>query len=163
MSVTIRAAEISDADAIAELICATASRSFLPDFPSYGQTRFLADRASEAMRRRLESGDFQYYVAELGGSIIGVVGIREGSHLFNLFVAEHAQGHGLGKLLWEHAKGRCLAGRPVEAFTVNSAKSAVGVYEGLGFVIVGDVVGSGGVVYIPMRLTIAPNNRWSGP
>src|SRR5690606_40652166 len=79
----------------------------------------------------MEAG-FDYHVAEVAGEIVGVVGMRDGSHVYHLFVAEEHQGRGLGRALWEHAKAECLRrGRPA-AFTVNSSRGAVPIYERFG-------------------------------
>ena len=46
---------------------------------------------------------YRYHVAENENVIVGIVGIRDNSHLYHLFVAESHQGRGMAKALWEKA------------------------------------------------------------
>jgi GNAT superfamily N-acetyltransferase len=149
---SIRPAGPPDADAIAELIRSAAESSFLSEFTEAGRLRFLTDHTSEAMTGRLQSGEFQYHLAEVNGLIVGVIGVRRRSHLFSLFVADEMQRHGVGRLLWNHAKACATESGGVEEFTVNASKNAVPIYERFGFVAVGAVVDSHGLLYVPMRL-----------
>nr|MBO2513883.1 hypothetical protein [Gammaproteobacteria bacterium] len=88
------------------------------------------------------------------GEIVGVVGMRDGSHVYHLFVAEEHQGRGLGRVLREHAKAECLRrGRPA-AFTVNSSRGAVPIYERFGFRIAAPEQEVEGVRFVPMRLEL---------
>lgn len=54
----------------------------------------------------------------------GVVGVRDNSHLYHLFVAKPFQGCGLGRRLWEHAKAQYLAAGNPGVFTVNRARTS---------------------------------------
>jgi GNAT superfamily N-acetyltransferase/heme-degrading monooxygenase HmoA len=155
MMPSIRPAAPTDANAIAELICGASEGSFLPEFSESGRLRFLSDHTAEAMTARLQSGDFQYDVAEVNGLLVGVVGVRRKSHLFSLFVADKMQKQGLGRLLWKHAKARAVETAGPAEFTVNASRNAVAVYEHFGFVAEGPVVDSGGVLYVPMRLRVS--------
>jgi GNAT superfamily N-acetyltransferase len=152
LAFSIRPAVPADASAISELIRDASEASFLPEFTESGRLRFLSDHTAEAMTARLKSGEFQYDVAEVNGLVVGVAGVRRKSHLFSLFVADTMQRHGLGTLLWNHAKARAVESGNAHEFTVNSSKNAVPVYEGFGFVVEGSVVDSCGVLYVPMRL-----------
>jgi len=152
---SIRPASLADATAIAELIRGVAECSFLREFSETGRLRFLSDHSSESMTARLQCGEFQYDLAEADGVLVGVVGVRRKSHLFSLYVSDRMQNHGLGKLLWNHARARAVGSGSVEGFTVNSSKNAVPFYERFGFVTQGPVVDSHGVLYVPMRLLSA--------
>ena len=75
---SIRPADLTDANAIAELIREVSGRSFLREFSETGQLRFLSDHSPESMTARLQSGEFQYDLAEIAGVLVGVVdGARE--------------------------------------------------------------------------------------
>ncbi len=101
---SIRAAEAADSAAIAELIRVASAQSFLPTLSRDGQLRFLSDHTSEAMAARLRSAEFRYDVAEELGALSGVVGVRNGTHLFSLYVAPMMQRRGLARRLWNHVK-----------------------------------------------------------
>lgn len=105
------------------------------------------------MRQRIAS-NYCFHVAEAQGQVAGVVGVRDGAHLFTLFVAEDFQGQGLGRRLWELARAECLAAGNPGAFTVNSSKYAVPVYERFGFVVAGPVQSRSGVLFVPMKMTL---------
>jgi GNAT superfamily N-acetyltransferase len=152
MAPSIRPATPVDAHAISELIRCASENSFLLEFSESGRHRFLSDHTAEAMTARLESGEFQYDLAEVNGLLVGIVGVRRKSHLFSLFVADKMQRHGLGRLMWNHAKACAVETGNAYEFTVNSSKNAVPVYERFGFVVEGSVVDSFGVLYVPMRL-----------
>jgi GNAT superfamily N-acetyltransferase len=151
----IRRAGAGDAEAIAELILSVAAVSLLPDFAEQGRTHFRADHTPESIARRMASG-FVYHVADSGGELVGVVGIRDRSHLYHLFVATAWQGNGLARTLWEHARAECLAAGHESPFTVNSAVQATGVYERFGFVRSGPTQEKNGVPFVPMELREGP-------
>jgi ribosomal protein S18 acetylase RimI-like enzyme len=147
---SIRSARPLDAAAIADLIRSASEASFLPDFSDAGKSRFLSDHTAEAMAARLQSSDFRYDVAEEDGVLVGLVGVRSGTHLFSLYVAPNMQGLGLGRILWNHVKERSLT-RAGNVITVNSSRNAVSIYERFGFVPTGATVDTNGVLYVPMR------------
>jgi len=147
---TIRPARPVDAAAIANLIRSASEASFLPDLSDAGKLGFLSDHTSEAMAARLQSSDFRYDVAEEHGVVVGLVGVRSGTHLFSLYVAPKTQGCGIGRMLWNHVKERSLTTAAV-AFTVNSSRNAVPIYERFGFVSTGGTIDANGVLYVPMR------------
>jgi ribosomal protein S18 acetylase RimI-like enzyme len=153
---TIRQATSKDAERISRLIISLAERFILPEFTSEGREKFLTEHNSHAMERRLESG-FEYHVAEDGAELLGLVGIKDRSHLFHLFVSESAQRKGLGRRLWQHALERCEWQPDLRAVTVNSSRNAVAVYESFGFEISAPEQDVGGVRYIPMKLELAAN------
>jgi ribosomal protein S18 acetylase RimI-like enzyme len=151
---SIRPARPADTVAIADLIRSASEASFLPDLSEVGRWRFLSDHTSEAMASRLQSSEFRYDVAEEGGVLVGLVGVRSGTHLFSLYVAPNMQGRGLGRMLWNHVRDRSLT-RPAAVFTVNSSTNAVPIYERFGFVATGATVDANGVLYVPMRFGYA--------
>jgi predicted GNAT family N-acyltransferase len=77
--------------------------------------------------------------------------------LFHLFVAEHLQGQGIGKLLWNHAKDAATTAGNPGRFTVNSTEFGVTVYESFGFVSTGPKTETNGIAFIPMLYDQANN------
>lgn len=153
----IRHAALEDAERIAALISSVAAKFILPEFSPEGRARFLSDHTAASMAQRMEAG-YCYRVAEAEGELAGVVGVRDGSHLYHLFVAESFQGRGLGRRMWEQAKALCLAASNPDALAVNSSRNAVAVYEKFGFVASGPVQGVGGVLFVPMKLALTADN-----
>jgi GNAT superfamily N-acetyltransferase len=141
---TIRAARLDDSEQIAALIGELALKFIVPEFSPAGRNRFLSDHTPASIAKRMQAG-FDYHVAETPAEVVGVVGVRESSHLYHLFVAGAIQGRGLGRRLWEHAKAVCLDKGNPGIFTVNSSRNAVRMYERLGFVVTAPVQDIGGV------------------
>jgi GNAT superfamily N-acetyltransferase len=144
---TIRAATVDDAERISELIVTLGSKYITPGFSAEGRRRFLSDHTQVSITSRI-MGEYQYHVAESEDELVGVVGMRNPSHLYHLFVDDRYQRQGLGRRLWEHAK--TAAGNPA-LVTVNSSLNAVAVYEHLGFVVAGPTRNVYEVLFVPMR------------
>jgi GNAT superfamily N-acetyltransferase len=83
--------------------------------------------------------------------LAGIVAIRDGKHLYHLFVASKFHRSGIGSFLWAHAKTRALENGNTDGFTVNSTPFAVPVYERFGFQIQGAFVEDKGVVFVPIK------------
>jgi ribosomal protein S18 acetylase RimI-like enzyme len=157
---TIRPARIEDSERIAKLISELAVTFIVHEFSPEGRGRFMAEHTTASIEERIRAG-FSYHVAEVSSEIVGVVGVRDSSHLYHLFVAEAFHGRGLGRKLWEHAKTICFEKGSLGAFTVNASRNAVAVYERFGFVVTAPVQDIGGVRFVPMKLVLstASDNR----
>ena len=146
----IRSGSPSDAEAIARLIASFQSE--LTDDPSgAGAEAYLASVSEEAERLYLASARYRYLLAYAGSQLAGFIAIRDGSHLFHLFVERAHQRQGLARLLWEQALRELGAPRKSGAFTVNSSLSAVLVYRALGFVPAGSAKSVHGISFLPMQ------------
>jgi GNAT superfamily N-acetyltransferase len=146
----IRSGSPSDAEAIARLIASFQSE--LTDDPSgAGAEAYLASVSVEAERQYLASARYRYLLAYAGSQLAGFIAIRDGSHLFHLFVERAHQRQGLARLLWEQALHELGAPRSQGAFTVNSSLSAVLVYRALGFVPAGSTKSVHGISFLPMQ------------
>lgn len=152
-AVSIRTATANDAAAIGELFADLATETILVGLSPEAQRHFL-DANDAAAIVQFMSGAFRYHVAESAGELIGVVGVRDNSHLYHLFVARRLQGRGIGRRLWEHAVQDCLDRGNPGTFTVNSSLNAVGAYERLGFVATVPGQVRGGIPFVPMRLEL---------
>lgn len=149
----IRKATLSDCDAIAKLIEELAIKFIVHEFSEFGKNQFLSSNDQERIAEFMNHG-FEYHVAVGKNKIVGVVGMRENSHLYHLLVSEEHQGKGLSRELWELAKNKCLSKGNPGKFTVNSSNNAVGVYEAFGFKRTSAMEESNGVLYNPMLLEI---------
>ena len=146
----IRAGLPSDAEAIAGLIASFQSE--LTDDPSgAGAESYLASVSVDAEREYLASARYQYLLAFAGSELAGVIAIRDGSHLFHLFVGRAHQRQGLGRRLWQQALQELCTPNSDGVFTVNSSLSAVSVYRAFGFVPTGSTQSAHGISFLPMR------------
>ena len=147
---TFRPGTPADAEAIAGLIASFQSE--LTDDPfGAGAEQFLASVSLQAERDYLTSERYRYLLAYSDSRLAGFVAIRDGSHLFHLFVERSYQGKGVARCLWERALQELCAPDSHGGFTVNSSLSAVPVYEAFGFIAVGSIQREHGISFLPMR------------
>jgi GNAT superfamily N-acetyltransferase len=140
----------ADAEAIAGLIASFQSE--LTDDPSgAGAEEFLASVSIQAERDYLTSERYRYVLAYGEFRLAGFIAIRDGFHLFHLFVERSHQGQGVARELWERALHELCAPPNATDFTVNSSLAAVPVYEAFGFVPTGSIQRGHGISFLPMR------------
>jgi GNAT superfamily N-acetyltransferase len=145
-----RAGSPADAEAIAGLIASFQSE--LTNDPSgAGAEEYLASVSLQAEREYLASGRYRYLLAYSGSQLAGFIAIRDGSHLFHLFVGRAHQRQGIARLLWERVLHELCVSGSEGVFTVNSSLSAVPVYQAFGFAPAGSVQSMHGISFVPMR------------
>jgi GNAT superfamily N-acetyltransferase len=146
----IRSGSPSDAEAIAGLIASFQSE--LTDDPSgAGAEEYLASVSVRAEREYLASARYRYLLAYSGSQLAGFIAIRDGSHLFHLFVERAHQRQGVARALWERALHELGPPESQGAFTVNSSLSAVPIYRAFGFAPAGSLQSVHGISFLPMR------------
>jgi len=145
-----RAGSPADAGAIVGLIASFQSE--LTDDPSgAGAEKYLASVSLKAEREYLASERYGYLLAYSDSQLAGFIAIRDGSHLFHLFVERSHQRQGIARRLWERALEELCAPGSDGGFTVNSSLSAVPVYLAFGFVPAGSIQRMHGISFLPMR------------
>ncbi len=152
-NLNIRDATLDDAASISKLVYALSEKYMAHEFTIDGARTLLDSMKPGVIKECIQSG-FRYHVAEIGDQVGGVVGVRDNSHLYHLFVAEEYQHQGLAKKLWQVAVRACLSNGNPGIFTVNSSKYALPVYKKLGFVIQSEPEERNGVISIPMKLVM---------
>jgi GNAT superfamily N-acetyltransferase len=141
----------ADAEAIAGLIASFQSE-LTNDPAGAGAEGYLVSVSVQAEREYLASAArYRYLLAYSGSQLAGFIAIRNGSHLFHLFVARPHQRQGIARLLWERALRELCAPSSEGAFTVNSSLSAVPVYQAFGFAPTGSLQNEHGISFLPMR------------
>ncbi len=148
----IRQATVEDAGNISKLIHSVA-HFFTLEPSGKGAERFMQSITTEAISGYIGSPGFHYLVAFQGHTLAGVAALREGRHLFHLFVSPAFQRQGLARQLWLALKAQ--AAPTIREFTVNSTPYAVPVYERLGFVATGPQVEMNGIAFVPMKTVAA--------
>jgi len=86
------------------------------------------------------------------GKIIGIISIRDFSHVALFFVKKEYQGKGIGRKLFEGAKRRITKLDKIKEIQVNSSPYAVPIYLALGFKIAEAEKEENGMKYVPMIL-----------
>jgi GNAT superfamily N-acetyltransferase len=151
MAISIRDATPADAAAISALVRQSARNTIFANGPDDGCNYFLAMNTPAATTGRMR-GNYHYYIAEDEGQIVGMIAMRDNSHLYHLFVDQAWHGHGIGRRLWEHAREVCRRNGNPGRYTVNSTPEAIPIYERFGFVATGEIETRNGLTALPMRL-----------
>lgn len=146
-----RAAADSDAEAISELILSF-RHQYLVDPSGVGAEEFLASVSAEAERGYISSAQYFYLVAEAEGAVVGVMALRDRTHVFRLFVSSAWQGRGVARELWHRTREAVVPPGESLAFTVNSSVQAVPVYTRFGFEQTSPPIQMHGITFVPMRL-----------
>jgi predicted GNAT family N-acyltransferase len=103
---------------------------------------------------RLSANSFML-AAEIDGELVGIIGVRDWSLVFLLFVRGDQQGKGIAKSLLAEALQRCRTANPdLAQVTVNSSPNAVGAYRRMGFIPTSEEQLTNGVRYVPMALDL---------
>lgn len=150
IGVVVRPATIEDAEAISGLVMPLVKKFIAPEFSPVGQRNLLSSMEPAAIRGFFKAGH-RYHVAEVEGQMVGVVGIRDNSHVHHLFVVEKFHRRGIGRRLWEIARKECLAAGNLGRFTVFSSRYALEAYRRLGFVEAGPPETKDEVTAVPMK------------
>ncbi len=144
----IREAKLEDAERISSLIHSVAHYFTLePD--GKGAEQFLDSISPAAIGVYISSPEYYYLVAIQNEKIAGVVALKEGTHLFHLFVAPEFQKKGLSRQLWEAVQTNAKVDG--KEYTVNSTPYAVPIYEKLGFTVTGPRKAMNGIAFVPMK------------
>lgn len=119
---------------------------------------FWESIAPSAIERCIGDDRFNYLVAWSGATLVGVIAMRDRTHVHHLFVAPAFQCRGVATQLWQRAKADALAAGNDQGFSVRSSEYAVPVYERFGFRVVGARGEKDGIVFVPMRLVLGSSH-----
>lgn len=148
---TLRVAVAADASAISELINSLMPYMTLhPD--ARGAEEFIQGMAVPAIESYVTAPNYFYQMGLVDGELAGVIAMRDGSHVFHMFVAEKYQGRGVARQMWQAASEHALRTGNRAGFTVNASRIAVPVYRRFGFFTVGALIEQHGIAYQPMRM-----------
>lgn len=141
----IQKAEIEDMASVAGLVRSLsgyyleAENEKLPEW-------FVNSISDDSFLGRFTDVEYHNYVAAVNGSIVGYISVKNGFHLYHLFVNTNHHRKGIGKALWLH----CVHALGIKDCTVRSSLYAVPVYLNLGFVASGQPISKDGIGYLPM-------------
>jgi len=152
LHITIRNALPADAENISALIRGEAG--YCTVNPSgEGAGHFFATITPEAIEGYITNPSFIYLLGFVAEELAGVAAIRDGKHLYHLFVASRFHRRGIASALWAQIKVKILESSTIDGLTVNSTQFAVPVYQRFGFQIQGPLVEEKGVAFVPMKLS----------
>lgn len=125
-----------------------------PLYSDEGVTEFMKFADAFALAERIKGNSF-VQVAELNGEIIGIIEIREYSHIALFFVMQEYQCKGIGKELLNRALQKCITANPeLTEITVNSSPNAVSSYRSLGFMVKDEEKTVNGIRFVQMSLAV---------
>lgn len=157
MDSLIKFCPIMDGDefAAAELIYRTFRNGIAADISREGITNFYEYIQPDSIVDRLDS-NYSMEIAVLIDKILGVIEIRDCSHISMLFVDDACRFRGIARELVRTAVSSCLRENPsLRAITANSLPGSVPFYEKLGFARTGPEQQKNGISIVPMALEIA--------
>lgn len=140
------------------------------DYTPEGIRSFEDFITDNTLYRMFVMGSYPMLVALAAGEIVGMITLRNGSHISLLFVDESYHRRGIGKnliislctyLLDESVAARTdiedmrFASKGVNRITVNSSPYGVEFYHKVGFKDLDSEITKDGIRYTPMELTIS--------
>jgi len=145
--IEIRPLRDDEADEACALAAAVFDECVAPLYGDEGRRGFLTFAQPAALLRRRTDGYVTWVAAE-GPRLVGMLHVRDSSHLSMLFVERARQGAGIARQLFETALARFVLVGPL---TVNSSPNAVGFYARVGFRATGPEQIKNGIRFVPMR------------
>ena len=122
-----------------------------PDFPTEGTTSFFAFITDNFLFTMFVKGEYRMKVAIYKKQIIGMISIREKTHISLLFVDRTYHKRGVGRALVEQMYILIQEEKLGEKMTVNAAPFAVDFYHKCGFNDSGEKRTDKGIIFIPME------------
>lgn len=138
---------------------ALAWRTFLQfeagDYGPGGVKSFEEFITDNTLRRMFIMGAYQMLVALDGGNIVGMITLRNNSHISLLFVDARYHRKGIGSALLSYLCGYMRTELGKKKVTVNSSPFGVAFYHRLGFKDLQTEQTADGIRYTPMELKLA--------
>ena len=112
---------------------------------------FITD---STLYRMFVMGAYQMFVALDRNKIVGMITLRNSTHISLLFVDEAYHRRGIGRALMKYLTGYLLSEVGVSHVTVNSSPYGVEFYHKLGFKDVRPEEKRDGIIYTPMEFIL---------
>ena len=142
---------------IADLVFGVFAEFVEPLYSQEGVEQFKKFACADALADRLGAGNL-FLLAESGQRIIGVIEVREHSHVGLLFVEKSFQREGIARELLGRSIEICRRQNPgIRKITVNSSPNAIAAYQRIGFTTVEEEQLQNGMRFVPMELTLDNN------
>jgi ribosomal protein S18 acetylase RimI-like enzyme len=140
---------------IYDLIARAFNEYVAPIYSNEGVEYFLGMISPKGLRELNEGKSSFVIVARQVNELIGMIAVREESHIALIFIDSEYQRRGIGKNLINKALTICLNRDPkMRAITVSSSPNLKSFYEEIGFKAKGEEVDECGMRFAPMQKTI---------
>lgn len=121
-------------------------------YPPEGVRSFEDFITDSALKRMFIMGTYQMLGAFLNGKIVGMISLRNKTHISLLFVDGGFHRRGIGRALISALSGYVKDEIGQDKLTVNSSPYGVDFYHRLGFRDIGPEKQQDGIIYTPMFL-----------
>lgn len=150
----IRAYQPQDTEALLQLVKASFDEHLLSETNDDGRDYFFSFVHQVLVS---DSTSFVTWVALIDASPVGILSLRDATHLCLFFTASHFLNRGVGRRLLAAVERQLWLVQP-DGFTltVNSSLFAVNIYRRLGFTPSGDVAQQRGLSFRPLQKRVTP-------
>lgn len=121
-----------------------------PDYTKQGVQSFWEFVNDDALERMFRCGGYQVFLALDGDKKIGILTLRDTSHISLLFVDGAYQRQGVGSALLDTAREYLLSETGAEHLTVFAAPYGMKFYQNRGFTVLSEEKETDGIRYTPM-------------
>jgi GNAT superfamily N-acetyltransferase len=108
----------------------------------------------ENLHKMFVAGHYQLFVAVYGNKCLGMLTIREKSHISLLFVDGDYHYNGIGSALIKFVSDYVLTEEGIDKLTVNASPYAIDFYHRLGFRDTHKETVADGIKFTPMELRL---------
>ena len=112
---------------------------------------FITD---STLHRMFVMGTYQLFIALDGNKVVGMITLRDMTHISLLFVDEEYHRRGIGRALINHLVGYLMTEMGMYRVTVNASPYGVGFYHKMGFHDLGPEEIKDGIIYTPMEFIL---------
>ncbi len=124
------------------------------DYTREGVESFHNFITDQTLKKMFLKGEYQMFVAVKGDQLVGMITLRNHSHVSLLFVDKAYHHQGIGRTLVKQLSDYLLRETEIYRITVNSSPYAIGFYHKLGFQDLGHEMESEGIRYTPMEFIL---------
>lgn len=155
--IVYRSVKPGEEAAVADLVLKIFDEFIAPQYSHEGIAEFKKFVRADLLADRLKDGNL-VILAESDRRIIGVIEMRENSHIALLFVEKSHQGKGIAKELLQKSLEICWNRKPdIQRITVNSSPNAFAAYQKMGFKNIEGEKVVNGIRFIPMEMEMGGN------
>ncbi|AFV01520.1 Histone acetyltransferase HPA2 and acetyltransferase [Dehalobacter sp. UNSWDHB] len=138
------------------LIWIVFSQYVAPGYSQEGIDTFRKFIQPKELKILLEGGRFFISGCFDGEELVGVIAMRDHSHISLLFVNKAYHGRGIAKALFSEALKKCVQKKSeIGEISVNSSPYAVEIYKKLGFEVTGQQTTKDGITFVPMKMMVS--------
>ena len=112
---------------------------------------FISD---STLHRMFVMGTYQLFIALDGNKVVGMITLRDMTHISLLFVDEEYHRQGIGRALINHLTDYLMTEMGMDRVTVNASPYGVGFYHKMGFHDLGPEEIKDGIIYTPMEFIL---------